>query len=101
MSFIRQFFIYGLSGAASRLAAVVLVPLYTRTLPVTDYGQLELLLAIHALIVIFAGMQIESAVARDYFDCHAAGQAKALVWSAVLLTLGGTLAASAGLILIW
>lgn len=32
MSFARQFFIYGIEGAASRLAAVVLVPLYTRML---------------------------------------------------------------------
>jgi O-antigen/teichoic acid export membrane protein len=88
MSFVRQFFIYGMSSAASRLAAVVLVPLYTRTLSVHDYGKLEFLLAIHALILIFAGMQVESAVARDYFETKA-GSPRALAWAALYLTLLG------------
>jgi O-antigen/teichoic acid export membrane protein len=88
MSFVRQFFIYGMSSAASRLAAVVLVPLYTRTLSIHDYGKLELLLAIHALILIFAGMQVESAVARDYFEAKA-GSPRALAWTALYLTFLG------------
>jgi O-antigen/teichoic acid export membrane protein len=100
MSFVRQFFIYGVSGAASRLAAVVLVPLYTRTLSIRDYGQLELLLAIHALILIVAGMQVESAVARDYFETKA-GSARALAWSALYLTLGGVALVSIVLIAVW
>lgn len=100
MSFVKQFFIYGISGAASRLAAVVLVPLYTRTLSIGDYGQLELLLAIHALILIVAGMQVESAVARDYFETKA-GSARALAWSALYLTLVGTALVSIVLTAVW
>lgn len=92
MSFVRQFFVYGLAGAASRLAAVVLVPLYTRTLSIADYGRLEVLLAVHALIVILAGMQIESAVARDYFDAKADGKARTLAWAALALTVAGAAA---------
>ena len=38
MAFARDLVIYGLGGAASRLAAIVLVPLYTRALPVEAYG---------------------------------------------------------------
>jgi O-antigen/teichoic acid export membrane protein len=53
---------------ASRLAAVVLVPLYTRTLSITDYGRLELLLALHALVVILSGLQTESSIAREFFE---------------------------------
>lgn len=90
MSFIRQFLIYGVAGAASRLAAVLLVPLYTRTLSLSEYGRLEVLLAVHALIVILAGMQIESAVARDYFDAKSTGQARPLAWAALLLTVAGS-----------
>jgi O-antigen/teichoic acid export membrane protein len=89
MSFLKQFFIYGIAGAASRLAAVVLVPLYTRTLAIGAYGELELLLAIHALLVIAAGMQVESAVARDYFETQTQSP-RTLSWTALYLTLAGT-----------
>ena len=100
MSFVRQFFIYGISGAASRLAAVVLVPLYTRTLSIGDYGELELLLAIHALILIVAGMQVESAVARDYFEAKA-GSSRALAWSALYLSLAGSALVALVLTALW
>lgn len=92
MGFLRQFLIYGVAGAASRLAAVVLVPLYTRTLPMDDYGRLEVLLAVHGLMVVLGGLQVESAVARDFHDAGARGQAAALGWTALWLTLAGTTA---------
>jgi O-antigen/teichoic acid export membrane protein len=101
MSFFRQFLIYGVAGAASRLTAIVLVPLYTRTLSISDYGQLELLLAVHALIVIIAGMQIESAVARDFHAAQAAGEARSVVVSALLLTVAGTAIVSLVLLACW
>lgn len=101
MSFFRQFLVYGIGGAASRLAAVVLVPLYTRTLSISDYGRLEVLLAVHALIVILAGMQIESAVARDYYDAKATGKARALAWAALLLTVAGSAALALPLFAAW
>lgn len=56
MSFAKLFFIYGLGGAISRFAAIILVPLYTHVLSVAEYGQLEVLLALHMLTVILAGM---------------------------------------------
>jgi O-antigen/teichoic acid export membrane protein len=101
MSFFRQFLIYGVSGAASRLTAIVLVPLYTRTLSISDYGQLELLLAVHALIVIIAGMQIESAVARDYHAAQAAGEARVVATSALLLTVVGSAIVTLLLLACW
>ena len=101
MNFFRQFLIYGIAGAASRLAAVLLVPLYTRTLSISDYGQLEVLLAVHGLIVILAGMQIESAVARDYFDAKANGQERQLAWAALLLTVAGSAVLALLLFMAW
>lgn len=103
MSFVRQFVVYGVAGAASRLAAIVLVPLYTRTLSIDDYGQLEVLLAIHALFVIVAGMQLESSIARDFFASAAVpGEAKSRAWWAVALTAATTAAISAvALVLGW
>jgi O-antigen/teichoic acid export membrane protein len=100
MSLVRQFLIYGVAGAASRLAAVVLVPLYTRTLSVTAYGELELLLAVHALLLIAVGLQTESAVARDYFEVKSA-PASTLAWATLHLTLGGALLVSVFLGSVW
>jgi O-antigen/teichoic acid export membrane protein len=91
MSFLRQFFIYGMGGAATRLAAVVLVPLYTRTLSVPEYGRLEVLLAIHALMIILAGLQLESSVARDFYEARNRGESAELAWSVVWLTAAGAM----------
>jgi O-antigen/teichoic acid export membrane protein len=92
MSFLRQFLVYGLGGAATRLAAVVLVPLYTRTLSVPEYGRLEILLAIHALTLILAGMQLESSIARDFYEARLRGESAQLAWSTVWLTAAGAAA---------
>jgi O-antigen/teichoic acid export membrane protein len=83
------------------MAAIVLVPLYTRTLSLADYGRLELILAVHTLIVIVAGMQIESSVAREYFETSASGTMGAMAWNAVVLTLCGTLGVAAVGVMAW
>lgn len=102
MSFVRQFVIYGISGAASRLAAVVLVPLYTRTLSIADYGQLEVLLAVHAVIVILAGMQLESAIARDFYEVEGSAQdTRGRAWWTILLTVAGTAILTAIVLSAW
>jgi O-antigen/teichoic acid export membrane protein len=91
MTLARQFLIYGIGGAASRLAAIFLVPLYTRTLTVHDYGQLEVLLALHALTVLLVGLQSESAVARDFHSARAEGSDHRLAWAGIFITVGGSL----------
>jgi O-antigen/teichoic acid export membrane protein len=101
MSFVRQFFIYGVGGAATRLAAVLLVPLYTRTLSVPQYGELEVLLAVHALLLILAGMQLESSVARDFYDARLRRESGDLIWTALWLTLAGTVVISIAATCAW
>lgn len=90
MSLPKQILIYGVGGAASRLAAVLLVPLYTRTLSIDDYGNLEVLLALNALALLLGGMQSESAVARDYFDAKSTGSVPRLLWGSLLISVAGT-----------
>lgn len=92
MSVIRQFLIYGMSGAASRLAAILLVPLYTRTLSVRDFGQLEVLLAIYAIAVLLVGLQSESALARDYHQAAREGTQRQLIWGSLAMTAAGSIA---------
>lgn len=90
MTIAKQFLIYGIGSAASRFAAILLVPLYTRALSVADYGQLEVLLSIYALTILLAGLQSESAVARDYFEAKAEGTLPKLAWGAALTTFAGS-----------
>lgn len=93
MSPLRQFFVYGIGGAASRLAAIFLVPLYTRALEVDDYGRLELALALHMGVVLLAGLQVESAVARDIRAARSEGQRARMARAALSLTCIGAAAA--------
>jgi O-antigen/teichoic acid export membrane protein len=95
---IRQFLIYGAGGAASRLAAIFLVPLYTRTLSIDDYGQLEVLLALYMGGTLLIGLQSESAVARDYYEMRTAEERTALYWNGLAISMAGfaALAALAG-----
>ncbi|KRA83193.1 lipopolysaccharide biosynthesis protein [Altererythrobacter sp. Root672] len=90
MSFGKQFFIYGVTGAVSRLAALLLVPIYTRSLSVPEYGQLEILLAVHMLLVLMIGLQGESAVARDYYRANEQNWLPELVWGAIWIVALGT-----------
>jgi O-antigen/teichoic acid export membrane protein len=92
MAFARDLLIYGIGGAASRLAAIVLVPLYTRALPVEAYGRLELLLALLALGVLIVGLQGESALARDLHQARAEGWDGRLVAASLVMVAMGTVA---------
>ena len=89
MSFLRQLLIYGIAGTASRLVGVVLVPLYTRAFSVTDYGTFEILLAIYLLATLITGWQSESGLARDHHEASRDKWDRALIWSAVRISLAG------------
>lgn len=90
MAFARQLLIYGIGGAASRLAAIVLVPLYTRALPVEAYGRLEILLALLALGVLVVGLQGESALARDIHQARTEGWEGQLIGGSLQMVAGGS-----------
>lgn len=95
---IKLFFIYGVLGSLSRVAGILLIPLYTRTLSIEDYGSLDVMISLNALFVILAGLQTESAVMREYQDAKARGLIPALVWGAVQVTLAGVALLATGLV---
>ncbi len=64
----RHSAIYGLGGIVSRILAVLLLPLYTRYLKPSDYGAIETLLALAAVLVTVLRLGISSAFFRYYFD---------------------------------
>ncbi len=64
----RHSAVYGLGGIVSRLLAVVLLPLYTSYLTPGDYGRVETLIALSAVIVTFVRGAISTAFFRFWFD---------------------------------
>ncbi|HET9938290.1 MAG TPA: oligosaccharide flippase family protein [Gaiella sp.] len=64
----RHSAIYGIGGLVSRVIAVLLLPLYTRYLSPTDYGQIETLLALTTVMGLVLRAGITSAFFRFYFD---------------------------------
>ena len=64
----KQSAIYGLGGLVSRILAVLLLPLYTRYLSRSDYGEVETLIALVIVLTIILRFGISSAFFRFYFD---------------------------------
>ncbi|MDQ2985003.1 MAG: lipopolysaccharide biosynthesis protein [Actinomycetota bacterium] len=64
----QQSAIYGLGGLVSRVIAVLLLPLYTHYLSGRDYGRVETLIALNAILVALLRLGITSAFFRFYFD---------------------------------
>ena len=60
--------IYGLGGLVSRILAVLLLPLYTSYLTPADYGRVETLVALSAILVMVLRAGISTAFFRFYFD---------------------------------
>jgi O-antigen/teichoic acid export membrane protein len=60
--------IYGLGGLVSRILAVLLLPLYTSYLEPEDYGRVEVLIALTAVLVTLLRGGMSSAFFRFYFD---------------------------------
>jgi O-antigen/teichoic acid export membrane protein len=63
-----QSLIYGLGGLVSRFLSVLLLPLYTSYLHGRDYGRVETLTALTAVLVVLLRLGIASAFFRYYFD---------------------------------
>lgn len=59
--------IYGVTGVASTLASVFLVPFYTRVLTPADYGISALLGTLFSIIVVVANLGMATAIFRFYF----------------------------------
>jgi O-antigen/teichoic acid export membrane protein len=96
-----QSLVYGLGGLISRVLSVLLLPLYTSYLHGRDYGRVETLTALTAVLVAILRLGISSAFFRFYFDSpeweHRVRVVRTSFWftmgSATLGLLAGSLAA--------
>jgi O-antigen/teichoic acid export membrane protein len=65
---LRHSAIYGLGSIVARAIAVLLLPLYTRYLSPSDYGLIETLIALSAVLTALVAQAMKSAFFRFYFD---------------------------------
>jgi O-antigen/teichoic acid export membrane protein len=98
---LRHSAIYGLGSIVARVLAVLLLPLYTRYLSPGDYGLIETLVALSAVLTALVAQGMKSAFFRFYFDSNEAGRRLVVVQTAfwyvlaaatVVLVLGVALA---------
>ena len=80
--------VYGLGSLAARVASVLLLPLYTRYLTPTDYGQVELVLALVLAVSVITKLGLINAFFRFFFDNDDL-QRRREVFATVMWGLGG------------
>ena len=65
---LRHSAVYGLGSIVARVLGVLLLPLYTRYLSPADYGLIETLVALAAVLSALVAQAMKSAFFRFYFD---------------------------------
>ena len=91
--------IYGVGGLIQRIVAVLLLPLYTRYLNPSDYGAIEALVALSAVIFALLRAGIQSSFFRFYFDAADDRARLTVVRTSFWFTMGAaTTALVAGLV---
>jgi O-antigen/teichoic acid export membrane protein len=97
---VRHSAIYGLGGLVQRVLAVLLLPLYTRYLSNSDYGAIEMLVALTAILFTLLRAAIQNSFFRFYFDSdepeYKARIVRTSFWSTMV---AATVALAAGLAL--
>ena len=93
----RHSAVYGLGGIVSRVLAVFLLPLYTRYLNPSDYGAIEALVALTAVVFALLRAGIQSSFFRFYFNAEGERGRQTVVRTSYWFTMGtATLALIAG-----
>ena len=88
---LRRFFTdsayYGITGILSRGISIFLVPFYTRVFTPADYGIIDLIAIIGAIVAIVVPMEITQAVALYFSDAEDKNQKKLVASVGLLYTL--------------
>jgi O-antigen/teichoic acid export membrane protein len=83
-----QSLIYGFGGLISRFLSVLLLPLYTSYLTGHDYGRVETLTALTAVLVVLLRLGLSSAFFRFYFDSNDVAHRVKVVRTSFWFTMG-------------
>ena len=96
----RHSAVYWFGSLVSRFIAVLLLPLYTRYLSPADYGLIETLIALSAVLTVLLAAGVKSAFFRFYFDeADEAGKRRVIRTSFWFTMAMGTAGLVAGLAL--
>ena len=68
-SLFQNLAVYGLGDAATSIASLLLLPIYTRYLTPEDYGVITMLLMIEAVAKVTFRWGVDTAFMRLYYDC--------------------------------
>ena len=91
----RDFAFYGLLDFLRRSVGILLVPIYTRVLTQSTYGDLDLLLTVCSALTVLIDLQFVAGFSRLYLEQRGTGEGPRFVGTAVLtrVALGAMLAA--------
>ncbi|HKS27276.1 MAG TPA: flippase [Pyrinomonadaceae bacterium] len=86
-----QTVIYGMGDAVTRIAGLILLPIYTRILTPADYGRLALLVLVSTIISLILEFGMRSAFFRFYFQHEEVEVRRRLTGTALIFLLGAAL----------
>jgi O-antigen/teichoic acid export membrane protein len=99
--FLKDSVTYAVSGAATTFIGVVMVPIYTRMFAPAEYGALDLISSLIALLILFLLLGQPSAVGRFYVDAKDAADARVSASTSSFFLLVTSLAVCAILVLFY
>jgi O-antigen/teichoic acid export membrane protein len=92
-SLVKDSAIYAVANAGTGVLAVLLVPLYTHNLTVSEFGRYSMVLTIYSLLVVLIDCGLTNSIARYYFyedqiedSTTAAAYRKSLITTAFIIT---------------
>jgi O-antigen/teichoic acid export membrane protein len=83
----KSSFIYSLGNISTKIAGFILIPLYTKYLPLADYGVLGIMEVISVAITVIFGLSLYSGFARWYYDKEYLTRQKSLFFTSVIVLL--------------
>jgi len=90
--------VYGLAGAGGQGVQILLVPVYARYLDPVEYGVAGVVMATTMVLSLILGLQIDSGMARHYYEASSKKERKELVATGLFLLLAVSIAGVLGLI---
>ena len=79
--------IYSLGNISTKIVGFILIPLYTRYLPLSDYGVLGIMEVISVAITVIFGLSLYTGFARWYYDKDYVDRQKSLFFTSVIVLL--------------
>lgn len=94
----HQTVVYGLGDAAVRVAALLLLPLYTHYLSSSDYGVLVLVGLVGTVAGVLLEMGLRTALFKYYYEAEAVDERRALTGTVLLFVLAASVVLVGGAI---